>query len=817
MKRYPTFTILILAACVLTSFSLAAQPTGQITGLILDEKNTPIELATVLLKSTADTLIHAAAYTEADGSYRFEALPPGNYFVEAGFVGYTRQQGPPVTVGAAPFSYPQLQLQPDAALLEQVTVTARTQFVERLADRTVINPEALITNAGANALEALEKAPGVQVYDGGDIRLKGRSGVAIFIDDKPTYLSGAELESYLRSIPSSSIKQIELMPNPPAKYEAAGNAGVINIITKRNKAPGFNGNASLAYTQGRYSRSNNSLNINLNRRKVGLFLNLSAGHRNFFQDLNIYRAYTRTDGDPSSSFAQNSFIRPKSQSWNTRLGFDFYLNEKTTLGLVVRGLANPSSNQTDNVAFVTRPDGALLNVVLADNAQDASFQNTTYNLNLRRNLGNQGSAIIMDADYVAYRSNADQFFQNFVFDWNGNLSYADTINGSLPSDISILAAKVDYSRPFQNGLKMEAGLKSAFTQTDNEAAYTTTKVGVTFTNYDLSNRFLYDEWIHAAYINFSKTLGPIDFQAGLRVEHTRLEGAQLGNEIKPGSRFTRNYTEPFPTFFVNWRMDSLDQNTLSLSYGRRIDRPFFQDLNPFISPLDRFTFYTGNPNLLPTFSHNLSLTHSFKGRINTTLNYSKTLDGINETLEIINEIYYSRPGNISTNESISLSIDATLPVGKWLTIIAYAEGGHLSYKSPIYNQQLDAGSYYGFFSLAETFKWGQGWSGELRANYNTNVLYAQLFIKSFGTLNLAVAKKLLNDACTLKLSANDILYTRRADGIINNLERTEAAWDSRLDTRLLTLSLSTRFGQNTSNRQRFNGSGSEEEQRRIRS
>ncbi|HRF37707.1 MAG TPA: outer membrane beta-barrel protein, partial [Saprospiraceae bacterium] len=697
-------------------------------GRVADEKGMPVELATVVLKTAKDSVVIEAGYTEKDGSFRFANLAAGNYLVEVVFVGFEKHLGQVVLAGGSnsPVLYPPIQLNPAQQQLSEVTVTARRPYVERLADRTIINPDVLIANAGSSALEALERAPGVQVGEGGDIRLRGRSGVAIFVDDKPTYLSGTELESYLRSIPADNVKHIELMPNPPAKYEAAGNSGVINIVTKRNRIAGFNGNTSLAFAQGRFNRSNNSLNLNLNRKNFGLFVNLGAGHRNFFQDLNIFRFYTRMDGDPSSNFAQNSYIVPRSQSLNAKLGLDLYLSDKTTLGLVVKGLTSPNERQTDNTAIVRAPFGAILNTVIADNAEKSSFANGAYNLNLRHRLDSLGSNIIVDADYVTYRTDADQFFQNFIYDSSGTLGYADTIQGRLPSYITIYAAKADYTKPFAHGLKMEAGLKSAFTQTDNEAAYTTTRVGQTYINYDLSNRFLYDEWIHAGYLNFSKTFGRLDLQAGLRVEHTSLKGNQLGNEFQPGSKFSRNYTQPFPTLYANLRLDSLDKNTLSFSYGRRIDRPFFKDLNPFISPLDKFTFYTGNPNLLPTFAHNLSLTHSFQGKVNTTLSYSKTLDGINETLEIVNEIYYSRPGNIANSQSIGLSLEATLPVAKWWTLMLYAAADRVTYKSDLYTQRLDATGYNGYISMTNSLQLGKGWSGEVRADYQTNQVYAQL-------------------------------------------------------------------------------------------
>ncbi len=807
--------LLMLCCCALMAH---AQNNFKITGKLTDEQDTPVELANVVLKTAADTAVVGLVYSEANGAYAFEGLAAQTYVLEITYVGFEKWTSEPIKINqnTPVVQMPVIKLRQSAALLKEATVTAKAQYIERKIDRTVVNVDALIANAGSSALEALERSPGISLDPNGTLKLKGRAGVLVFIDDKPTYLSGTELENYLRSIPASNIKQIEIMTNPPAKYEAAGNAGVINIITKRNKLPGFNGNAVLNFTRGQYSRSNNSLNLNINRQKFSLYTNLNAGIRNSFQDLNINRYYKNPDLTPSSSFSQNSYIQPSSHTVNAKIGLDYYLSDKTTLGVVVKGLLNPGEVDTDNFAAVLNPQQDTLQTIIADNKQKNRFSNGTYNINLRHNLDSLGSNIIIDADYVTYSSDNDQVFKNYLYDSNGSLTYSDLINGSLPSSIAIYAAKADYTKPLKGNSKFEAGWKSAFTKTDNEAAYTNTVENITTIDYDLSNRFLYDEWIHAAYVNYAKSFGKIEFQLGLRAETTRLKGNQLGNAERPGSKFSRSYTNVFPTFFASWHLDSLDRNVLTFSYGKRIDRPFFQDLNPFISPLDKFTFYSGNPDLLPTYSNNLSLSHSFKGFINTTLNYSKTIDGINETLEIADGIYYSRPGNIANSEAISLSLDATISVAKWYNIMLYAEAGYLSYESQLYTEQLNSGGDYQYISLNNSLQLGKGWSAEVRGDYQSNIVSAQLLIKSWGTLNMAVAKKILKDAGSLKLSANDLLYTRRSDGIINNLRLTDADWNSDLDSRNVSLTFSYRFGKTGNNRPKHTGSGSESEQNRVK-
>lgn len=812
MQRTFYFTS-ILFFWVLT---IAGQSIYHVSGTVIDQKEAGIDLALVILKTEKDSTLKTT-YSDQDGSFDFTNIKSGSYIINVSMLGYETLQKTIKILGQnTEIKLEAIQLVTTTQLLDAVTITAKAPYIERKIDRTVVNVDALIANAGINALEALERAPGISLDQSGVLKLKGRSGVTVFIDDKPTYISGEELENYLKSLPASSIKQIEIMPNPPAKYEAAGNSGVINIITKRNKTFGFHGNTVVSLQQGRYTRSNNSVNLNFNKNKVSLYANLNGGFRNSFQDLNINRYYKNDQNIRTSSFSQNSFIVKDGQSGNAKLGLDYYISDQTTLGFSVKGLLSNSGDQTDNKAFVRNAENINVNRVIADNNTKNTFNNGTFNVYLKRLLDTLGSSVTVDADYVKYKSGSDQLFKNYIYNNINTLIYDDIIDGNVPSEISIYAAKADYTKPLNVTSKIEAGVKSAFTKTVNEAIYSNTLDDVTKPDYGLSNKFLYDEWIHAGYINYNRKFGKLDLQLGLRAETTSLKGKQLGNAEQADTSFTRTYSNVFPTFYASYQADSIGDQVWGFSFGRRIDRPFFQDLNPFILPLDKFTFYGGNPGLLPTYSNNFSLTHTYKNRINTSLNYSLTTDGINETLEIKEGIYYSRPGNISTNHTLSLSMDAATDIAAWYRVNTYIELGRQIFESTLYTEQLNVSGNYLAANITNSFQLGRGWNADIRGDYQSNIVYAQLLIKSFGTLNLAVQKKILKDKGSIKLSLNDILYTRRADGIINNLKDTDADWNSRLDTRSATLAFSYRFGKSTSNKPKHTGSGSDSEQQRVK-
>jgi hypothetical protein len=695
-------------------------------------------------------------------------------------------------------------------------VTSKIPYIERKIDRTVVNVDALIGNAGNNALEILGKSPGVLVDQNGTIRLKGKSGVQVFIDDKPTYLTEEELANYLKSLPASTLKQVEIMTNPPAKYEAAGNAGVINIKTKRTKMRGLNGNMSLNYAQGRYAKSNNSLNLNYNTPQIGIFANMSMSVRNSFQDLNINRAYQNVDLTPMSYFGQNSYIHQTGNSQNLRLGLDYYVSEKTTFGIATKGLYNPNGATIGNHANVRDSIRNLRNTVVADNRTKGLFQNGTFNANLRHQFDSSGQSLTMDADYVLYDSRSTQLFKNYIYQSDATLTYQDQLNGDLPSEIKIFAFKSDYTKPIKNGANFSAGIKTSNTKTDNTAAYSTTIANVTTPNYDISNQFLYDETINAIYGNWSKSFKKIEIQMGLRVENTISKGKQLGNIEVMGSSFSRTYTSAFPTTFVSYKVDSLGKHQLTFSYGRRIDRPFYRDLNPFISPLDKFTFYGGNPFLNPTFSHNLTLSHTFNNVFTTSFNHSILLDGINETLEIQNGIYYSRPGNITNSTVTTLGLDASFPLKKWWNFNAYTEVGHLVYDSPLYTEKLDTRGTYWYLSATQNFTLPKGWSTELSGDFITDYVSAQVFALGNGKLNVGFQKKIMHQKGSVKLNVSDIFRTQQHNGIINNLRLTLADYNSIVDSQVASLTFSYQFGKAKGAKQKYNGAGSESEQKRVR-
>ena len=801
-------------------FMIHLQGQSTLKGVVLDESGQALELATLTLFNASDTVVIKYTYSEANGTWSIDSIPTGTYIIQAELIGFQTFRSASLLLNKGKLvNYPEIKLGAKSQLLKGVTVTARTPLITKKMDRTVVNVDAMLGVEGGSVIEVLERSPGVQVDANGLIRLKGRAGVQIFVDDKPTYLSGDQLENYLRSMPAGSIKSIEIMPNPPAKYEAAGNAGVINIITKKEKTLGYTGNVQIAAYQGRYTRANNNLSLNLNTKKFGVFTNLGRRDVKGFHDLTIYRYYKNLDGSTQSSFVQNSYLKWAFGSNTGRIAIDYYATPRTTIGISANGTYNPQRHTTTSQSRIgSGVLDTLSNTVAAENISNRVFNNGTYNLNLRHQFPKEGYSITADADFAGYRTTNEQTTGNLVFDADKTLLSNDGLIGKVPSDIKIYAFKTDFSRPLQPGAKMDIGVKTAFTKTDNTADYQTKTPDTIYQNYDLTNQFIYDEWINAAYVNVSQEIERFSIQLGFRLEHTALKGNQLGNDVIENEQFTRNYLNLFPTLFLSYKVDTIDQHLWSFNYGRRIERPYFQDLNPFISPLDKFTFYTGNPNLVPTYAHQFSLAHTYQSKLTTTITYSLTRNGINETLEIRDDIYYSRPGNVSTNRQINISEEGTLPIKKWWNATFYAEVGHNAFDSKLYTEDLRSRGYYWLLQGTQQFPLKHDWTLELTGNYQSKYVYSQLVLGNVGQLGIGSSKRILNNKGNLKLSVNDIFFTNQPFGTINNLRLTDARWTGFMDTRGATLSFSYRFGKPLKGaKAKYEGSGSGDERKRVKS
>lgn len=813
MARVKKLYKLLLGLLLLIVYESGKAQTGIIKGKVVGIVDSAAPVVNLLLAK--DSSIIKVAVCDAEGGFVFDFLKEGHYLIGVSHIGYLPSALVSAVVSANKQSIILADIQLTKAItdLQEVTVTARKPFVQQKIDRVIINPDALISNAGTTAIEVLEKSPGVMVDVDGNISLKGKPGVLVFIDDKPTYIADADLAGYLRSIPAATIETVEIMTNPPAKYDAAGNAGIINIRLKKNLARGFNGGISLGYGQGRYYRTNNSLNFNYRINKLNFFSTLAWNQNNSYQDLTINRYYFTPGGARKSSFSQNSYIKRQFGARTAKLGMDYYLNNKNTLGIVLSGFINPSVRNLTNTASIADEHNEITTLVKAYNPGNNRWKNGSVNLNYTYKIGTKGKELNANADYINYSSRYKQMLFNDTYTPDNELINASVLESALPASIVIQSAKVDYINPLKDAAKIEAGFKTSFVNTDNTASFFDVVDNESIPNYEFSNRFKYKEYINAGYLNYSKDWKLVSLQLGVRAENTQIRGNQLGNPVIKDSAFTRNYTNIFPTAYLVYRADTLQKNQFIFSFGRRINRPNYQDLNPFTYPMDRYTYYGGNPFLKPTFSYEFHLSHSFKNNITTTLSYNISKDVIEETNEQRGNIYYSRPGNFGKHIVYGIDVNANYRLTKWWQLQVYTEFKNMDFKSVVYGQQLDDSKWYWYIGPTNQWTITKDLSAELGGSYQTRILVGQFLTIPVWQMRGGVSYKLFKGNGSIKLNVSDIFYSNQPGGDIRNIADSKANWLSYLDSRVATVSFSYRFSKGKLMNMRQSGASDDEKGR----
>jgi hypothetical protein len=684
-----------------------------------------------------------------------------------------------------------------------------------------VNVDAAVTNVGASALEVLEKSPGVSVDKDGNISLKGKQGVQIYIDGKPSYVSGADLVNLLKNMNAAQLDQIEIMTNPPAKYDAAGNSGIINIKTKKNKAKGFNGSATAGFSQGSYWRANGNLNLNYRNGRYNAFFNYSYNKNNSFQELTIHRTYKKDDlKTVDAMFDQVAFMPSTNTGNNLKFGMDYFLTKKTTIGFVSSGFMNPERFRNYNTAYLKDGYGEVDSIVLSTAHMKDTWKNGNLNLNFRHQFDSTGRELSADLDYSKYASHNQQVFMNAAFDPQWVKSSQTDLLSDLPLDINIYSAKVDYSQSLSKDMKLETGIKSSYVNTDNAANYYNVVNGETEVDYKKTNRFLYTENINAAYVNINRQFKKFGIQAGLRFENTNYSGHQLGNAQKPDSSFQKTYNNLFPTIFLSYNPSKNHQ--FGFSTGKRIDRPAYQDLNPFLFFLDNYTYQAGNPYIRPQYTTNIELSHIYKGYLNTTLNYSRTIDYMNETFEQSKDTTNAdkgfativRQGNIGVRHNAGISISAQVPLAKWWNANIYGNLNYNQFKGELYGEQIDISASTFLFNMNNQFRFNKGWSAELSGFYRTKGVDGQIIIQPLGQVSAGISKQVFKGKGSVRFNVRDLFYSNWVKGNIN-FQKTEAYFENRRDSRVGTISFTYRFGKPIKDQPspRKNGGASDEQNR----
>jgi iron complex outermembrane recepter protein len=694
-------------------------------------------------------------------------------------------------------------LSDSAKALKEVVVTAqKSNYIEYQLDKVVVNVSGLIGMTGGNAIDILNSAPGVFVDESGGINLKGRGGVIVYIDDKPTQLSGTDLINYLRSLPAATIDKIELMSNPSAKYNADGTA-VINIRTKKNKTAGFNGNISVSAGYGRYFKSTNSVLLNYKTNRLNFFLNAGFTASNVYFQSFRQRDYNYPNALLSYMLRQRVNETNHERTVNYKTGVDYELGKHTTIGLLYNGNASPYKEMGRYSNHFFNASGKPDSFTLSGSRYTQDATRNAVNVNVRHMFA--GKELNVNFDYLKFANRPRQTLESNFFLPADSLVKQSTLISHIPFAALIYSARADYSDTIFSNVKFETGVQTIYSQRSNNSEYYTESANMLSPDALLTNRFRYRENIQSAYINLQGKYKRLSAQAGLRVEHTEGSALQYAMRLKPDTAFSVAYTNLFPTLYLMYK-DSSGNNTISLSAGKRIERPGYYDLNPSSFYFDRNTANTGNSLLQPAFTNNLELQYIYKGKFITGINYSNTKGYITRGYKQVGDAFIAIPVNIRRYTAIGFNVSWQSDITRWWNLNVYQE-----LTSNGFNGSIDGNRYKGDIETRFTyhmrsrnqFKFGKGWSADLATIYRSRVYSWQASLRTLWQIHAGIQKK-LNDKATLNIAARDIFHSWKFKRDIV-IPYGQVYYHLEFDTQRFDITFSCRFGRSAGSKERKTG------------
>jgi iron complex outermembrane recepter protein len=719
-------------------------------------------------------------------------------------------------------SLPAIQLSKSTTQLAGVTVTAGKPFIQRLSDRLVVNVESSMVSAGSSAIDVLERSPGITIDQNDNISLRGRAGVIIMIDGKPTPMSGADLANYLRGLPSNAIERIEIITNPSAKYDAAGNSGIIDIRLKKDQKLGTNGTFTAGVGHGKYPKANTGATFNYRNKKVNIFGNYNYSYRGIFNHLVINRNFFE-NGLFSGSDDKDNFAKMSIGSNNARLGADFFPSKNTIIGFVVNSSFNNFKRDADISTFVNdrfnNPDFKFLTVGTDRNKN----KNAVANLNFKQKLDSNGKELTADLDYGSFSSHSLTRTASAFYELNGAKKLDDEIlDGDQEGSLTFKTGKVDFVNPIKGGGKLEAGFKTSYVSSDNDAQFFNVFSSGRIVDETKTNRFFYEEYNNAGYINYNREFKKWNFQVGLRGEQTNIKTRQ----VKGDRRFKNDYFEPFPSAFVNYKLK--EDQTIGLSVSRRIDRPGYSQLNPFLFQIDATIYATGEPHLRPQMTWSYEGNYTIKN-MNFTLGYSHTKDPQNIVLSRILDViptFEIKPGqdsnitvqipvNLQSSDYIGFTATTPIRINQWWNMINNLNVFYNHFNGNIGGVQLNSGAPAANIRTNNTFTFKKGWSAEFIANLSTGGRYGYMVSQPQWGIALGGQKNIMEGKGTIRFNVTDIFWTNLPKAKVTYEGRYVENWHAFRETRVANLSFTYRFGNSKVQAARRRTTASEEETRRA--
>jgi len=794
--------LLMLVSLVFFANLLWAEPACVIKGRVTDANNQPIGFATATLINAKTNKMEKGEVSDNKGEFVINKINPGEYILSISMVGYAKNQSEKITINKKnPVVEKTVVLKESSQQLDNVVVTAKKKFIEQTVDKMVVNPDASITTASENVYEILKKLPGVTVDNSDNISLKGKQNVKVLIDEKPTYVSAAQLAAMLKGMQGKNVDRIEIIENPSARYDAEGNSGIINIKTKHNKAPGFNGSAFAGTETASKFGWNSGLDLNMNYGKLNLYGNYSLYNWAGSNGMDATRRFTSAAMNGAYQLI-NSNGTYDGQSNNYKVGADYFIRKNHVVSVMLRGSNGHNNNEDQNATTFADKNLQIDSTLISKSNSNEHWKNQTFNANYKWDIDSTGQSLSADFDHAWFNYTSPNNQNGTYYNAAGNnLNHDIRVNTLQGNDISIYTAKLDYMLPIGKKFNFEAGAKASFVNNDSK---------IDMTGYLVQNdHFIYKENIQAAYINGRAQFSKTTLQLGLRLENTISKGTSVTtNQVNDTS-----YLKIFPSFFVQQTLNK--DNNINFKYSYRIGRPDYDMLNPFRWMIDPYTYNVGNPNLKPQFTHSLSLSHSFKDILTTSLGYNYTKGLFTQIIRQNDETKSIYQTNENLNNSLDFNASETVQFqpAKWWRLNGTLTG---MYKKIEFDSStggsLNRWSFNG--NMSNNFSLPYKLEMELSGRYTSGGLVSNLIFKSRYSIDLGIQRKIFKDQGIIKLAVSDIFNTGQGNGAYAKYDNVDIVVNNKYDSRRLKISFNYNFGKSEFKTRSNRSTASSEEQSR---
>lgn len=796
MTFKPTFFALFL----FTTIQALGQST--VSGIVVDEKKQAASFANVLILNEKDSTMVKGAVADVDGKFLTPQIPHNTYLLAITTIGYQKYYQK-IEV-RADLNLGNIQLLPESKTLKEVEVSVKKQLIERSGDKMIMNVDASPITSGLNGLELMEKVPGITVDRNSEtIKVKGKSGVMVMIDDRKTYLSDEQLANFLKTLKSDDIDKIEVITNPSARYDASGTTAIINIKTKKGKNFGTNYiiDMGVGYSNykeyGSFPKNNQGITMNAKKGKYTLYANVSRNYMTWFNAFNetqeLYEGSNLVETRKNIGKALGN-----GNSWSSKVAFDYDFSKNTSVGFTVQGalsdnLFERTINQSNQQLSSTKAIQMLRN-------RNTDNKNYLINTHWKQTFDTSGTVLNVDFDVIINKIIFDDRFKTT----NVLESQQNVVNNQIysPENFVTYALKADFVKNLTKKVKLETGFKSSFSDNAKDFNDNFRDNGALVSSY-----FKFKQNIHAVYFMLNTELSKtLNLQTGLRGEQTYTSGTdRAGEELS-----TQNYFNLFPTLSLNKKVTK--DYAVSLGFSRRINRPNsdnFNTFNRFFSPQQ---YAKGNPNLLPSLNNSISMTHTIKDAFSFTVDYVTVKQFFAEVYSV-DSVYI--PGNRLIQESIEnvngkvswWSFSTSLPFNltKWWNVNVNIWSGINMYNYSRENAVVNVNQFYSGLYLQQTFTLNKTLSAEISGYVNSGETWGFETSKAQGAFDLGIKKFLWDKKATLKISVQDPAYLNRYRNVARTNELVSTG-EYRWDNRRLRISFTYNFGNtNVKVNQRSNG------------